>query len=75
MGSGKSTTGKKLASKLGYSFIDLDVFLEKQSGTSISELFKKGGEELFRASENKALSEVIDLQGDHVISTGGGTPC
>ena len=30
MGSGKSTAGKKLASKLGFSFLDTDLLIEEE---------------------------------------------
>ncbi len=39
MGSGKSTTGMKLASLLGWSFIDLDRKIEEHTGLSIPEIF------------------------------------
>ena len=44
MGSGKSSIGAKLASDLGYNFIDLDFYIEQKEGLSISELFKIKGE-------------------------------
>jgi shikimate kinase len=74
MGCGKSTTGKKLASKLGYTFIDLDDFVEEQAGTSVSELFQQSGEDVFRKFERNCL-RVISQKSRQVISTGGGTPC
>ena len=43
MGSGKSTTGKKLASLLGWSFIDIDKRIEEQTGKTIPELFAQNG--------------------------------
>jgi shikimate kinase len=74
MGSGKTTAGKKLASILGWSFIDLDKKIEEFTGNTIPELFSAYGEEHFRSVE----SEVLKSLGSHantVISTGGGTPC
>ncbi len=72
MGSGKSTAGKRLASILGWSFIDLDTCIEEYSGMSIPEIFAKFGEEHFREIESELLiSHKTDLK--TVISTGGGT--
>jgi shikimate kinase len=74
MGSGKTTTGKKLASLLGWSFIDLDWKIEEFTGKSIPELFSQSGEEYFRIIESKILRE-LKSETNTVISTGGGTPC
>ena len=41
MGSGKSTAGKKLATKLDYEFIDLDKFIESEYQLTIPEIFAK----------------------------------
>ncbi len=74
MGSGKSTAGKKLASLLGWSFIDLDKRIEKQAGKTIPEIFSQLGEAYFRNVEAEVLKNLIS-QTNTVISTGGGTPC
>ncbi|MFK7756476.1 MAG: shikimate kinase [Flavobacteriales bacterium] len=75
MASGKTTIGEKLAAQLKVDFIDLDQFIESQEKKSISAIFNDGGEALFRGVEMKCLKETIQLPGDYVISTGGGTPC
>jgi len=75
MGSGKSTLGKRLANKLGITFIDLDEYFEQKFRTSISLFFERFGEDSFRKLEHEVLKEVIDKHTDVVISTGGGTPC
>lgn len=74
MGSGKSTAGKKLAAKLGFEFIDLDKFIEKETGKTIPEIFSEKGEGEFRALENNALKKLITME-NIVVSCGGGTPC
>jgi shikimate kinase len=74
MGSGKSTAGKKLASMLGWNFIDLDKCVEEYTGKSIPDIFAQNGEEYFRKTETKLLRN-INTHTNSIISTGGGTPC
>ena len=72
MGSGKSTVGKKLAKSIGYTFIDLDDYIEKQRNMSITDIFSKYGEENFRESETQSVKDISKLT-NQVISLGGGT--
>ncbi len=74
MGSGKSTAGRKLASLLGWSFIDLDKRIEEYSGKKIPEIFSEFGETYFRKIESEVLKS-YESHNDIVISAGGGTPC
>lgn len=74
MGSGKTTTGKKIASLLHWTFIDLDKKIEEKEGKSIAEIFAQKGESYFRDIESDVLKK-LNQQSDIVISTGGGTPC
>lgn len=74
MGSGKSTAGRKLAERLGYSFVDTDKQIIEQFGMSVNEIFDYLGEEKFRESETRLLNDLISKQ-DLVVSTGGGLPC
>lgn len=75
MASGKTTIGEKLAAALDVNFLDLDQVIESQEKKAISAIFNDGGEALFRGVEMKHLKEIIQLSGDYVVSTGGGTPC
>ena len=75
MASGKSSIGRALAMKLSFKFIDLDDFIEKREQESVSQIFKNKGEIYFRNKEKAYLTKLLDLNGDWVISLGGGTPC
>lgn len=74
MYSGKTTVGHKLATRLGYQWIDLDQMLETTFHTTVPIFFKRYGEEAFRKIEQKLLHSTAELD-NIVISTGGGTPC
>lgn len=74
MGCGKSTLGRKLATKLGYKLIDLDHQLEKIAGCSIAAYFAAHGEVAFRQLESETL-RTLDYPEDCIVATGGGTPC
>jgi len=71
MGSGKTTIGRLLAERLGWSFIDLDERIVEAAGRTIPELFEDGGEAAFRAAEERALRDVVKAA-DTVVATGGG---
>ena len=71
MGSGKSQTGPVLAKMINYAFVDTDDVIEKASKQSISSIFKKDGEKVFRDVEKKVLKE-ISQHHSLVIATGGG---
>ncbi len=75
MGAGKSTVGKQLADILGISFFDLDDVIENETKTTISELFASKGEVYFRKLEHEKLKDLLQGEGDFVLSLGGGTPC
>ena len=74
MGSGKSTYGRLIANKLGYSFVDTDNYIEKKEGRSISDIFTDDGEEYFRSLETEVLRELMQAKEPQVLSLGGGTP-
>jgi shikimate kinase len=75
MGSGKSSVGKLLASKLGIPFCDLDAVIEENEQQLIPELFENKGEIYFRKIENTILKLVLQKEESFVLSLGGGTPC
>lgn len=75
MASGKSTLGKILATKLNYSFIDLDDYIEEEEKSSVSDIFKTKGEIYFRGKETDYLKDILSSKNKLVLSLGGGTPC
>lgn len=59
-GAGKSTIGKKLAEKLDWGFLDLDVLIQGKTGQAPAEFIKiKGEEEFLQLEEELALG--LDL--------------
>ncbi|WP_207428246.1 shikimate kinase [Pedobacter sp. SYSU D00535] len=74
MGCGKTTLGKKLASKMDYAFIDVDKEFENQTGTTIAAYFAAHGEDGFRRKESEVLQQT-DYPEKSIIATGGGAPC
>jgi len=68
---GKSQTGPVLAKMIDYAFVDTDDVIEKASKQSISSIFEKDGEKVFRDVEKKVLKE-ISQHHSLVIATGGG---
>ena len=71
MGSGKTTIGKMLSSKLHLPFIDIDKKIEQKEKMVISNIFKENGENYFRKVESDILKKYSALN-EFVISTGGG---
>lgn len=74
MSSGKSKLGKKLAERISYDFVDLDLLIEEQEGASVSAIFEQKGEAYFREVEADLLRS-LDLSKPTLIALGGGTPC
>jgi len=71
MGAGKSSIGRRLAGRLGISFVDADTEIESAAGMSIPEIFAKHGEPYFRAGEARVIARLLE-QGPQVLATGGG---
>jgi shikimate kinase len=72
MGAGKSSIGRRLASRLGIPFIDADTEIESAAGMTIPEIFEKHGEPYFRAGEARVIARLLE-NGPQVLATGGGS--
>lgn len=68
MGAGKTTVARCLNKPL----YDMDTIIEEKIGMPISDFFAQEGEPAFRKLESETLEELLGLEGDIVISTGGG---
>jgi shikimate kinase len=71
MGAGKSSIGRRLATRLGVPFADADAEIEKAAGMSIPDIFTTHGEPDFRAGEARVIARLLD-GGPQVLATGGG---
>ena len=73
MGSGKTSVGHDLATRLGCEFVDLDQRIEAISGRSVGAIFRDLGEGEFRRLEHEALKELFRESGlMRVVALGGG---
>lgn len=70
-GSGKTTVGQAVAQKLGRTFLDLDLEIERREGRSISQIFGEKGEDYFRKKERE-ITEELTLVGNMIVAPGGG---
>lgn len=71
MGTGKSSTGRALASRLGREFIDMDALIEARERRTIPQIFAESGEPYFRALE-KDLAAELAARRNLVVAAGGG---
>src|SRR4051794_6229812 len=71
-GTGKSTVGRILASRLSRPFLDADDALEARVGRPIASLFAREGERYFRDWEERILAELTAGHPRAILATGGG---
>ena len=71
MGAGKTTVGKRLAQYFGAPFVDADAEIERASGFSVKELFRKFGEDEFFKGEERVVERL--LNGPTCVLSSGGT--
>lgn len=70
-GTGKTTTGRRLAKILGLPFADSDELVEAMTGRTVAQLFAADGEAAFRANESAAIVAALTTH-DGVLALGGG---
>jgi XRE family aerobic/anaerobic benzoate catabolism transcriptional regulator len=70
-GAGKSTLGAKLARALAVPFVELDREIEREAGTSLSEIFLLYGQSGYRRYERRSLERMLEKNERAVIATGG----
>ena len=73
MGAGKSSAARAIRNKYGMDYIEMDQQIEDEAGMSVSEIFKRIGEEEFRRMETELIRSLADKE-FLVISCGGGVP-
>src|SRR3954465_4198518 len=71
MGAGKSSIGRRLASRLGMGFVDADAEIEAAPRMTIAEIFTSYGEPYFRSGEQRVIARLLE-SGPQVLATGGG---
>ncbi|MHC9084968.1 shikimate kinase [Luteimonas sp. RIT-PG2_3] len=71
MGAGKSSIGKRLASRFGLVFIDVDDAIVERTGATIPMIFECEGEAGFRERERATLAALLESD-DQLLATGGG---
>lgn len=71
MGVGKSTVGRRLATRLGMAFRDADDEIEAAAGMSVSDIFASMGEAAFRDGEARVVKRLLEGP-PIVLATGGG---
>lgn len=71
MGAGKTTVGRRIASRLGRQFIDSDEEIERAAQMTIPEIFEQRGEAEFRAGEMRVIARLLKEK-NIVLATGGG---
>ena len=71
MGTGKTTVGRLLSRRLGFSLVDMDEIIESREGRPISRIFADNGEPYFRERERALVVELATKNGQ-VVATGGG---
>ncbi len=71
MGCGKSSIGRRLATRLELPFVDADGEIEQAAGKTVAEIFSEDGEDVFRDGERRVIARLLSNSAQ-VLATGGG---
>lgn len=71
-GAGKSTVGMALSYKMRMPYVDMDAYIERTRGMTISEIFEKYGNDGFRDIESEVAKHIGTNYRKTIVSTGGG---
>lgn len=71
-GAGKSTVGIALSYKLRMPFVDMDNYIERKMGMTVSEIYEKYGNDRFRDIETEVAKHIGENYKNTIVSTGGG---
>lgn len=76
MACGKSTVGRRLAERIGWTFVDIDEDIELAQNATINQIFDTQGEEEFRKLEAAVIVKrvrLIQAGKPMVLAVGGGS--
>lgn len=71
MGAGKTTVGRRLASRTGWPYVDNDQLIQQATGRSATEIVAEGGEDALHAAELAAFEHATTLAPPAVIGVAG----
>jgi shikimate kinase len=72
MGAGKTAVGRRVASRVGWPFVDADRAIESRAGMPIPQIFSERGEIWFRRTEEATIRELLAGEPPGVLALGGG---
>ncbi len=71
-GAGKSTLGRLTAERIGWTFVELNGEIERESALSVREIFAIYGQDGYRRLEQAALRRLTERPGPMILATSGG---
>ena len=71
MGAGKTSIGRRLASRLQLAFVDSDNMIEEAAQRSVRDIFDDYGEDEFRDCERRVIARILRTP-SQVVALGGG---